>query len=190
MARKSHPAAAEAVAGQDAVVLDSGSPVARVVPPPAGAVAIRLARTEADIAAMIALGRLLHAESLYRTLPLDDARMEEIGRRGLAGGNPGLIMAERDGELVGMAIVMLGEYYFSPARTATVQLLYVHPKSRGGSAAVKLLRALRRWAAQNGAHDLHVNVTTGIDAARTDRFLRHMGFRQTGGNYVLEGVGE
>ncbi|CAA7614682.1 GNAT family N-acetyltransferase [Magnetospirillum sp. UT-4] len=157
--------------------------------PKAGAIQVRLARSQDDIAAMIALGRLLHAESRFHTLPLDDARMAEIGRRGLEGGNPGLLIAEHDGQAVGMAIVVLGEYYFSATRTATVQLLYVAPKARGGPAAVKLLRALRRWAATNHAHDLHVNVTTGIDAARTDRFLRKMGFRQTGGNYVLEGVG-
>lgn len=156
---------------------------------PQGRVSIRLAQSETDIQAMMALGRVLHGESRYRDLPLDDARMHEIGRRGLANGNPGLLMAERGDQLVGMAIVMLGEYYFSPARTATVQLLYVHPKARGGPAAVKLLRALRRWAEKNSAHDLHVNVTTGIEAARTDKFLRKMGFRQTGGNYVLEGVG-
>lgn len=154
----------------------------------AGAIIVRLAKSQDDIDAMMALGRRLHGESRFRDVPLDDGRMAEIGRRGLAGGNPGLLIAEHDGTLVGMAIVVLGEYFFSPARTATVQLLYVVPEARGGSAAVKLLRALRRWAADNHAHDLHVNVTTAIDAARTDRFLRHMGFRQTGGNYVLEGV--
>jgi hypothetical protein len=58
--------------------------------------------------------------------------------------------------------------------------------TRGGTAAVKLLRALRRWAAQAGADDLHLNVTTAIELVKTDRFLRKMGFRQTGGNYVLE----
>lgn len=161
---------------------------------PKGAVRIRLAQTEDDIAGMIALGYRLHDESGYRTLPMDDARMQEIGRRGLKDGNPGLLIAEHDdgnGKLamVGMAIVVLGEYYFSPVRSATVQLLYVVPEARGGWAAVKLLRALRNWSAQNQAHDLHVNVTTGIDTARTDRFLRRMGFKQTGGNYVLEGLG-
>jgi L-amino acid N-acyltransferase YncA len=174
------------VAGTEAAGPSAGS-TAQAPRLRTGGVSIRLAQSEADIAAMIALGRQLHAESRFRTLPLDEKRMQEAGRRALANGNPGLILAERDGELVGMAVVMLGEHFFSPALTATVQLLYVAPKARGGTAAVKLLRALRRWAAQNGAHDLHVNVTTGIDAARTDRFLRKMGFRQTGGNYVLEG---
>lgn len=70
-----------------------------------------------------------------------------------------------------------------------MQLLYVAPAARGGPAAVRLLRALRAWARQNQAHDLHVNVTTAIQPARTDKFLRKMGFRQTGGNYVLGGSG-
>lgn len=156
-------------------------------PPKAGAVTIRLAGPH-DIDAMIGLGHRLHAESRFHTLPLDDARMREIGRRGLADGNPGLIVAERDGQLVGMAIVVLGEHFFSPALAATVQLIYVAPEARGGMAAVKLLRGVRRWAAQAGADDLHVNVTTNIAPAKTDRFLRRMGFKQTGGNYVLEGI--
>ena len=58
-----------------------------------------------------------------------------------------------------------------------------------GMAAVKLLRAVRQWSQQAGAADLHLNVTTAIAPARTDKVLRRMGFRQTGGNYVLEGVG-
>lgn len=155
-------------------------------------VRIRLGKDEADISAMIGLGRLLHGESEFRGLPLDDARMREIGHRGLKDGNPGLFIAERGGEggdMVGMAIVVLGEYYFSPARSSTVQLLYVRPDARGGLSAVKLLRAIRRWSEQNQAQDIHVNVTTGIDTARTDRFLRRMGFKQTGGDYVLAGVG-
>ena len=65
----------------------------------------------------------------------------------------------------------------------------IFPDHRGSRAAILLLKALRRWAHEAGAADLHVNNTTAIDAARTDKFLRKMGFRQTGGNYVLEGVG-
>jgi GNAT superfamily N-acetyltransferase len=160
-------------------------------PPPQirpGTVLVRLARDEADITAMIALGMRLHAESRFRDMPLDEKRLWAAGRRGLAEHNPALIVAERDGAIVGMAVVMVGEHFFSPVRTATVQLIYVAPQARGGSTAVKLLRALRRWSTDAGALDLHINVTTGIAPARTDRMLRRMGFRQTGGNYVLEGI--
>ena len=157
--------------------------------PQAGAVTVRLARDTADTTAMIDLGRRFHAEGPYfRDRPYDDTRLVEIGRLGLAKGNPGLIMAERGGQLVGMAIVVAGEQFYSGAKAATVQLLYVAPEARGGSAAVKLLRAIRRWAETAGTAELHLHVTSGIDAARTDRFLRRMGFKQTGGNYVLERV--
>ncbi|TAN76894.1 MAG: GNAT family N-acetyltransferase [Magnetospirillum sp.] len=155
----------------------------------AGGVHVRLAKTEADLRAMLDLGRLLHAESRYRTLPVDEARLLAMGRRALETRNPGLILAERDGRIVGMAVVALGEHFFSPALCATVQMIYVAPEARGGASAVKLIRGLRTWAKQAGAHDLHINVTTGIKADKTDRMLRRMGFRQTGGNYVLEGVG-
>ena len=148
-------------------------------------VTVRLAQNQDDIEAMKAMGQTLHDESIYKTLPLDDGRMQEIGDKGLKEGNPGLLIAEKNGEAVGMAIVVLGEYYFAPVRSATVQLFYVIPEARGTWAAIKLLRALRQWAKRNEAQDLHINVTTAIDTARTDRFLRTMGFKQTGGNYVV-----
>jgi hypothetical protein len=48
-------------------------PPAPVVLP--GGVHVRLARDEADLRAMVELGRVLHAESRYRDLPVDEARM-------------------------------------------------------------------------------------------------------------------
>lgn len=95
--------------------------------PKAGTIRVRLAQTQADLAAMIALGEMMHAEGpFYRNLPLDEERMREIGRRGLTSGNPGLIIAERDGHVLGMAVVVLGEHFFSPILAATSQLVW-HP---------------------------------------------------------------
>lgn len=157
--------------------------------PQSSGVIVRLARSEADVGAMIAIGRQLLAESPYFSkMPWSEARLITLGRMGLSKGNPGLLMAERGGRLVGVAVVAAGEQFFSDTKLATVQFFYVHPDARGGLAAVKLLRALRHWSADAGAADLLLHVTTGIRMDKTDRFLRRMGFRQTGGNYVLEGV--
>jgi len=138
------------------------------------------------MAAMIRLGRQLHAESRFRQYPYDEQRLAVMGRRSLSTSNPVGIMAERDGELIGMAVVTIGEHFFSATRTATVMLIYVAHNARGGVAAVKLLRAMRHWSTQAGADEMHVNVTSDIEARKTDRMLRRMGFRPTGGNYVLE----
>ena len=114
--------------------------------PRAGGVTVCLARDEADISAMINLGRLLHAESHFRKHPYDETRLREFGRIGLSNGNPGLIVAERGGQMVGMAVVVMGEHFFSADKTATVQLLYVAPPARGGSAAPRGPASARWWA--------------------------------------------
>ncbi|MCA3267988.1 MAG: GNAT family N-acetyltransferase [Azospirillum sp.] len=111
------------------------------------------------------------------------------GKSALKLGNPGIILAERDGELVGMATVVASEQFFSPAKVASLHLLYVRKDARRGRAAVLLLRALRRWAQAAGALELNISTTMGVGMDRSDRFLRKLGFRQTGGNYVLEGLG-
>ena len=50
---------------------------------------------------------------------------------------------------------------------------------------MRLLDAGRRRAANRGAVELQVHVTNGIHIGQTDRVLRRLGFRQTGGNYAM-----
>jgi GNAT superfamily N-acetyltransferase len=193
MARGETAVPAQAGTGHDGLAVSPSPSVGEgrgegATRPASGRVTIRLARDEADIAAMIEMGRALHTESRFRVYPYDEARLRQAGHLALTKGNPGAIMAELNGAPIGMAVVVAGEHFFSAAKTATAQLLYVAPDHRGSRAAILLLKALRRWAHEAGVADLHVNNTTAIDAARTDRFLRKMGFRQTGRNYVLEGV--
>jgi hypothetical protein len=92
-----------------------------------------------------------------------------------------------DGQLVGMATVVASEQFFSPAKVASLHLLYVRKDALAGPEL--LLRALRRWAQAAGAEELNLSTTMGVGMDRSDRFLRKLGFRQTGGNYVLEGLG-
>lgn len=154
-----------------------------------GQVSVRLAASEADILAMIALGRAMHAEGRFKKFFYDETRLLAAGRAALKLGNPGIILAERNGELVGMATAVASEQFFSPAKVASLHLLYVRRDARHGRAGVLLLRALRRWAQAAGALELNISTTMGVDMARSDRFLRRLGFKQTGGNYVMEGLG-
>jgi GNAT superfamily N-acetyltransferase len=151
-----------------------------------GQVSVRLAASEADILAMIALGRAMHAEGRFKKFHYDEARLLATGRAALKLGNPGIILAERNGELVGMATAVASEQFFSPAKVASLHLLYVRRDARHGRSGVLLLRALRRWAQAAGALELNISTTMGVDMARSDRFLRRLGFKQTGGNYVME----
>lgn len=156
--------------------------------PGIASVRVRLAASEADIHAMIALGRQMHAEGRFKKYPYDEARLLAAGKSALKLGNPGIILVERNGELVGMATVVASEQFFSPAKVASLHLLYVRKDARRGRAALLLLRALRRWAQAASALELNISTTMGVGMDRSDRFLRKLGFRQTGGNYVLEGL--
>lgn len=51
--------------------------------------------------------------------------------------------------------------------------------------AIKLMMAFRKWAENRKAAELVVGVTSGEDIERTDRFLKKIGFRLTGGNYAM-----
>lgn len=155
-----------------------------------GRVHVRLARDLNDVDTMITIGRRLLTESRFRDLPYDEVRLRQSLEHGLHHGSPALFIAERNNQIIGMAIVVVSEYFFSSVKAATIQLIYVVPEARGSMAAIRLLKAIRRIAADAGAHDMHLNVITAITPAKTDRFLRKMGFKQTGGNYILENIGD
>lgn len=149
-------------------------------------VTVRLVADEPDIDAMIALGRRLHAESHFHAQTYDEARLREFGRKGLSEGSHGMLVAERNGAIIGMAVVVAGGHVISAAKTATIQVIYVAPEHRGGTAAIKLLRAIHTWSVHAGADTIIIGVTSAIAPTRTDRLLRRIGFLRTGANYVLE----
>lgn len=52
-------------------------------------------------------------------------------------------------------------------------------------AALRLISAFRKWAENRGAVELSAGVNSGAHIDKTDKFLRRLGFVQTGGNYAL-----
>ena len=74
---------------------------------------------------------------------------------------------------------------FSRALGATALALFVAPEHRGGMAAFKLLHGLRRWAQNREVAEISIHVTSGVHMARTDKLLKRLGFRMTGGNYSM-----
>ncbi|MGI9500476.1 MAG: GNAT family N-acetyltransferase [Geminicoccaceae bacterium] len=148
---------------------------------------IRRAEGSADIEVIVDLVRQAIAESLFSRFDFAEDRVrrqvaQRISQEAVLSCE---LIAERDGAPIGVLTGMLSEYTFVDARGASVTLLYVAPEGRGSLAAVKLLRGFRRWAAHHRASALSVHVTTNHKKDRTHLFLQRMGFRVTGGNYLL-----
>lgn len=147
---------------------------------------IRFAASTEDIQVLVELGACYHQEGVFSDLPYDREKVTRLGIDILNGiGCQCLIMADQGGVPVGYLMASVGEHFFSSAIAATIQSLYVRPENRGGMAAVKLLHGFKRWASQQKAERLYVNVASGIRMNESDRFFRRLGFSQTGGNYLM-----
>jgi Acetyltransferase (GNAT) family len=144
--------------------------------------------TSSDIAPLIRFGYLIHAESKFSTLSFDAEKVQqtlESITESKNGTHCCFIAENSEKELIGVFIGCMEEYFFSRSLMAHSILIYVHPKWRGSSAAVKFIHAFRKWAMNRKALEVCIGVASGVTIGRTDRFLKRLGFSVTGGNYSM-----
>lgn len=149
---------------------------------------------EADIPAVVAMGRAMHAESpRYARLSFSAEKVEALLRRMIGGTlvtEPpgGAFVAERKGVLVGMIGGYLTEPFFSEDKIASDYALYITPaERRKGGIAAGLIRAFERWAIDSGAVDIMPGVSTMIDAEATTKLYRKLGYEPYG-NLLIKRV--
>ena len=160
--------------------------------PSSDAISIRLLASERDIEETLPLARAAHEETGHRDHPLDPERLRRfVAERFLADpARYGFLIARHTGRPVGMLSCFAERLYYTDVTTVSCLALYVREECRrtllGGRVMMRLLHAGRRWAINRRAVELRLHVTSGVRIGSTDRVLRRLGFRQTGGNYALE----
>jgi hypothetical protein len=97
-----------------------------------------------------------------------------------------LVAESADGQMAGVLIGCIEKLFFNDEYSARCLIVFVTPAFRGSSAAVKLILAFKRWAENRRAVDLCIGIAGGVHPARTDRFLKKLGFRLDGGNYSVD----
>ena len=143
-----------------------------------------------DIPQLVNVGSAVHSESRFNGMPYEEEKLVN-NLNGLLDLQEKcqthcFILAEnQEGEIIGGLIGAIEEYFFTNSRSANTVLLWVTPKFRGSAAAVKLIGAFREWAKQRDVEEVCILVASGVAIKRTDRFLRRLGFHQTGGNYTI-----
>lgn len=141
-----------------------------------------------DISPLIQFGYLIHAESKFSTLDFDPDKVRkslESIVESKKGTHCCFIAENTERQLIGVFIGCVEEYFFSQSLMAHSILIYVHPKWRGSSAAIKFIHAFRKWALNRRALEMCIGVASGVTIGRTDRFLKRLGFSVTGGNYSM-----
>lgn len=135
--------------------------------------------TVADLPHLLDLGRRMHAESRYRDYPYSEPKLRGLWSH-LIADEDGIVLLSPHGMLFGA----VEEYWFSTVRYAAEFVLYVEPEHRKGFEAVRLIHAYEAAARALGAADVHLQNTTGVDVAMTERFFERMGYDRIGGNFV------
>lgn len=143
--------------------------------------------TADDLDVLLTLGALMHAESIELYPPVEREHARKSLDVAIAMPNNFLIvLAEDDGEPIGMMTAIAGPYSFSSRLRAASDLLFVIPERRGGTAAMRLVRWFKNWGDSVGADSATLSVATGVSPERTGRFFELMGFRSMQMTYRMD----
>jgi len=145
----------------------------------------------ADGEAVRALCRKAHGETFLGDIPFSDAKFDKAADRVLSGPrNTVCLVAEKSGQIVGMAWASAGEYLFgdgavlTTVHTITIDTDALRPWRRAKT-FLRLVKGIRIWSETRGAKHVLIHVTTGRDLAATDKLLRAAGAKCVGGGHVV-----
>jgi GNAT superfamily N-acetyltransferase len=85
-----------------------------------------------------------------------------------------------DDRLRGFMIGAVSTSWYSNRVEGYEQLLYISPESRGGTLAVRLIKAFEDAMRDRGAKVLHVGASTGMQEDRTARLYQALGYTLKG----------
>lgn len=138
---------------------------------------IRRATLE-DVATIVELGRLMHAESpRWRRLSYSPAKVAMM-MEALIGSPLGFVaVAVRGEQIVGAAAAIIAEEWCSWDSVANEIAVYVEASHRGALMAARLISAMDDWAREHGeAKGLQAGATTGVEIERTAQLYERLGF--------------
>jgi L-amino acid N-acyltransferase YncA len=133
-----------------------------------------------DIPALVDLGAVMHQESRYRVLPYAPNKVFGLLANMIEKDTGLLIVAERNGEIIGGFMGLVVEHWFSNSLIATDFALFIHPDHRGGMTAARLLKRFVAWSREKGAELITAGITTGVNADASTRLYQSIGFEPVG----------
>lgn len=139
--------------------------------------------THADLPRLLELGAMMHAESRFRVLRWNP---EKLGRllEDLIHGEHGFVwVSEKQGDVIGVAVGILLPHWCSDDLTFNDLAVFVVPEHRGGTSAMRLVRAMVTWARTMGAALITLGVSTGVHAEQTGKLFEALGGVCVGGLY-------
>jgi GNAT superfamily N-acetyltransferase len=96
-----------------------------------------------------------------------------------------LIVAEQDGEIIGMLLGIVSGLWFAPRTLWASELAWwVEPAARGGTAGIRLVTAFQDWAREKGAKVVAMSSLHLDHDSRVGNVLERMGFSPSEHTYI------
>ncbi|MFU1927503.1 GNAT family N-acetyltransferase [Bordetella hinzii] len=130
-----------------------------------------------DIDGLVELGRIMAAESpRWRRLAYSAERVRQTINRLLELPEGLVLVARRDGMLVGGILAVASPNWMSDELIAQELAFFMLPAYRGSFTATRLICAMAAWSKAKGARWIEAGVSTGINTERTAGLYRRLGF--------------
>lgn len=138
-----------------------------------------------DIPVLVRLGRSMHGESRFRSISFSETKLAQV-LANLLKERMCVLVAERDGEVRGLFLGIVTQYYFSDEQLAIDLALFVEPGARGGMTGAALVRTFVAWAKERGIRHLELGVSTGVLVEETSALFERLGFKRQGSLFTME----
>lgn len=141
-----------------------------------------------DFVHVLNMGEAMHAASVYSHIPFSRNKCVDLFHRcNYDPSHLGLI-AERNGEIIGMFVGYVCDYFFSEERIACDLLLYVKPNKRGTFAGKMLIEEYKRWGVAQNALEVCAGVSAMTNNERTYALYQKCGFSEVGRVFKFKGA--
>ena len=131
---------------------------------------------------------LMHGESRYRVFDIDHDKHKEFARAMILDSNKMTLVAEKEGDVVGVLMAAIGEMFFSKCIGATDRIIYVNPSFRKKGVGGRLVDKYIRLAKDKGAIDIMLSTSTGISSAAIASISKSHDMEKVGESYRVSYV--
>lgn len=134
-----------------------------------------------DVPTLVSLGAMMAAESpRFRLLRYSPEKVRVLVENVLRGDSGFLWVAEAGGEITGLMLGVAVPHWCSDDLVVSELALYMVPKHRGSTSALRLIRRFMAWAEDRGAVLTQAGVSTGLSTEMAARLYEAAGMRRFG----------
>lgn len=139
----------------------------------------------ADIPALLRMGRAFFEESGFEAESSYDEASVTATLTHLLDGGGAVFIAEKNGRAVGIAAALAYPFYFNTNCRAGQELFWwLDPAHRGGVLGVRMLKAMEKWARDEGCHTFMMISLPSLTESPAAKLYARMGYRPSECNFI------